>query len=708
MLSLRGQGQQRQELAGGLVALRVSSGGKRYAQIAAGGGDEAGCGNPSVYRVNECREIAGLREEAGKKRRSALSASVGEGEGEMKKDEVSGEVRKEDEGRLTEPFLAPIETVDNNEAYYLGITDDYLLPAVDAEEQGRDRPESLLPLPPALGIEGGAKTDDLRSNTFPRLVFKSQAESSATSKALNDRVDGSQVKRSSLRVVKRPPTANSRPLSPGVGAMFPRSATKTPQTYPPQTPRNSSDDTRRGTQVSPKYHNRTRAPSLQSANESVAEDGQSEASVGIPMMARSAEVVRPGCPPGDVHRYPKPGPAPTGALPSLPEGLDSRNSVVMLPSVGPAPATPLPSPEPSPKRGSPARKYRYRPLDDIVSEDTAKLLRMQTKSGPKAKIARPLDAEQPRRPSSDKSRESTTIPLMNTSMQQKPTRADWQEKRAESRKELKLRDMNRLRSQNGLGDVAQATAGRSAADEATQARTTPVPSIKESYRSPAFLISSQPQVQPSPGSTATEVQRKSIPRPLSALSPIVVVAEQEPTSTIQPSRASGKTNGNSKRSSKKRPCCEDSFTQSAAHSPSFPSSDEESTYHPQRSHICEPQRNSHAQTASTHRSSILVQDLEARLEARIAELERKNALLLNAFVAVINTSAGYAPSPLINGDRLSGLSGRTSSGVSGQRSSNQSGHRDGQLSGISEMYAPLAERTESAMEIGKPDGQGAS
>ena len=128
-------------------------------------------------------------------------------------------------------------------------------------------------------------------------------------------------------------------------------------------------------------------------------------------------------------------------------------------------------------------------------------------------------------------------------------------------------------------------------------------------------------------------------------------------------------------------------------------------YRSQRNRICEPQRHSHTQTASTHRSSGLVQDLEVRLEARIAELERKNALLLNAFVAVINTSAEYASSPLINGDRLSGFSGKTSSGVSGQRLSNQSGHRDGHLNGISEMYAPLGEKADSGVEIGKANGQ---
>lgn len=691
-----GRPQREPEGAAGAVESRLSSGGKRYVQIT------AGCGNPSVYRVNEC--LGGKRRSVGLGEEEGDDGMGGEGK------KMVEEVRKMDEGRWTEPFLAPIETVDANESCYLGITDDYLLPAVDAEEQGHDRPESLLPLPPALGTEGVVKMAETRSNTFPRLVFRSQAAqgqsgSGAGSVALKDRVDGSQVKRSSLRVVKRPPTARSRPLSPEAGGPFPRSGTRTFHAYPPQSPRSSVEEGKRNTAISPKTHIRAQAPSLHSANESIVEDGQSEASVGIPMMARSAEVVRPGYSNGDIHRFPKPGPAPTGALPSLPEGLDS---VVMLPSVGPAPATPLPSPEPSPKRASPARKYRYRPLDDVVSEDTAKLLRMQTKSYPRTQAVEPLHVEHPRRPSPDEPRESATTSHVPTSIQQKTTRPDWQEKRAESRRELKLRDLNRLRSQNGVDDMAQATAGRDAADEAGQATTTSVPDIKESYSSPALLISSKPEVQPSHEPIAAEVQRKPLPRPLSALSPIVVVAEQEPTAIMHPIRVSSKPNGNSKRSSKKHHCCKDSFTQSAAHSPSFPSSDEESIYRSQRSRVCEPQRHSHAQTTSTHRSSVLVQDLEARLEARIAELERKNALLLNAFVAVINTSAGYAPSPLINGDRLSGLSGRTSSGVSGQRSSNQSGHRDGHLNGISEMYAPLGDQAESGVEIGKTNGQGNS
>ena len=708
------------------VAPRTTNDGKKYSQIAAqsmnfyGCGDPSvyygqgydqvdpalvkanGCGNPSVYQVNECRDIAGKQNPNGRpeKRRSALSTAE-----EVIEQNATATINPEnhDEGQSErgppgsprKPFLAPISPTDNNEPYYLGITDDYLLPTVDSEELGHTtRPESLLPLPPILGTEANSNIGDSRSNTIPRLnlmgkVTQGQPESSTDSQTPNHRSYGPQTHRSSLRIVKRPPAARSRPRSPGVAAAVPHLPGITPQT-----PRNSTEETRKEIQISPRVNGRAQAPSLGSANDSIAEDGQSEASVGVPMEARSAEVVCPRHYNGDKQKFPKPGPAPTGALPSLPEGHDSRTAIVMLPSVGPGSATAVPSPAPSPTRAlprSPATKYRYRPLDNVVTEETAKLLKMQTRSRPKTQTPQSPWTEHSKRPNFEEPCVDALTPVATPLQSQKMTKAEWQEKRAQSRRELKLRDLNRLRSQNGLGDMAQATAGRVVADDLAHGRAETLSNVRESYGSPALLSSDQPQLPPTSDSTSRAPQRKSGPRPLSALSPILVVAEQEPTATPPALTAASKPLSNGKRSSRKRHTHKGSSSHPACPSPSLPSSDDEVTCRTQRNRIFEPHCHSHAQTASTHHPALPTQDLEAKFEARIAELEKKNALLLNAFIAVINTSAGYVPSSLSNGDRMSGQSGRTSSGVSGHRLSGQSGYRVGGLGGISEMYAPLGE-----------------
>ena len=82
----------------------------------------------------------------------------------------------------------------------------------------------------------------------------------------------------------------------------------------------------------PRRNGHSKNSSTQSACGSFADDGRSDASSGIVMNAQSAEFIRAHGLPGFSNsspriKPPRPGPAPTRALPSLPEGHDIGNGV---------------------------------------------------------------------------------------------------------------------------------------------------------------------------------------------------------------------------------------------------------------------------------------------------------------------------------------------------------------------------------------------
>ena len=703
------------------VARRTTRDGKRYAQIVYGRGDPSvcygqgydkvdksiaevnPCGNPSVYRVNECKDMDGKFETKidEKKRRSAWSKAT-DGNEEKATALTNPQSHGKDQGQLgsigslRKPFLDPIEQSDDNEPYNLGIADEYMLPTAEDKELSPDPGhETFLPRSAGLGPADNSKDGNLKPSAFPRLSFRSkvslgQHDSNTVSNYSNPVSDESNGNRTSLRITKKPSVTRSHTLGPEAASPYPPPLKVASElSYLPKSPRNSMDEKKRELQVSPKYKGRAQARSSHSTSDSMVDDGRSETSIGNPMEARSAEVVRAGYHSRDFHKFPRPGPAPTGALPSLPEGHDSRTSIVILPSVGLESANALPSCEPSPmlpSPRSPTKRYRYRPLDNVVNNDTAKSLAqtkqpdLQTPPFPGTEDPKELDQEEPSGKAS--------VSRGGKSPDPAPTSFTWREQRAQSRKELKLRDLDRLHSRGALVDVAQATAGRA---ESEGFETTSKSDVRQSYSSPALLASGRTQTPQKSSSNTAEERQGCDPGPLNALSPILVVVEQKPSASKHSSTTPNGSLRNGKRSSRSYHSHKEAFQQPGAQSPSFPSSDEDSTRCAHRTRIHDPRRHSHAQTASTLRSSVAIQDLEARFEIRLAELERKNTLLLNAFVAVINTPAEYTPSPQVNVDRLSSLSGRTSSGPSWHRSSGQSSGRDGHLVNVNGKYAPCPE-----------------
>ena len=646
------------------VAPRTTKDGKKYLQIATSQ-SMYGCGNPSVYQVNH-RQAAPASD-------TPASHKLSGGD-------------------------PPLGSLDNIDPYYLGITEEYPHLIIDEGEGRQSRgaglgghSESLLPAMPVLYSDGPQDIGTAAAaDHLPKINDVGGLAERQTSPVSKARIYGPKVNRSPVRVATN--KAHNRPLTLGVRPPAPLALPARSKAQTSKTPRNSLEDPKKEVQGSPNPYAGPRAPFIQSTVNSIADDAQSEASVGIISMAQSAEVVRAGYYNSGALKFPKPGPAPTGALPSLPEGLDSKTSLVHLPSIGNSTGHSLQNSPTKSLTRSPGKRNRYRPLDDAVDEDTARLLRMQTRSKPRHVSQLPATGVSPKS-SVD---EPCKLALTPDEIPQTQEKAEdtWRQIRAQSRKALKLRDLNRIRSQDDNGQPSSDSNGTTVAGAQSKDVQASTAKMRESYSSPAVLPGYQLEFTKAGASDkAAELGIKKS-RPISQISPILVLAEQKP---IQLDRASTCTPRNSqdrhgKRVSHKPSCSKPSTYLPSPPLPSLPSSDEDNTKR-RTTHPNGPNRHSAAHStksgpsASTHRASfphpsthpIELSELEARLSARITELEKKNTMLLNAFVAVMNTSAGFAGSEQnsvalsygsgSNGDmRLSGGSGGT-----GMRSSGTSG-----------------------------------
>lgn len=660
------------------VAPRTTRDGKKYLQIATSSSMYE-CGNPSVYQVNHRQAVPG-----------------------------------------TDP---PLGSLDNIDPYYLGITEEYPHLIIDdgrhrqkQDPGARTHHESPMPAMPVPYPNGPPEGEVSAADHLPKINDVGGLAERQTSPVSKARIYGPMASWSPVR--QEAIGVDDRPFSPEVQAPAPLTLPARPKAQLTKTPRNSVEVSHEEIRTSPNQHGRRQVPSIQSTVNSVADDAQSEASVGIVSMAQSAEVVRPGYLNSSALKFPKPGPAPTGALPSLPEGLDSKSSLVHLPPVEIGVGQ---SPQHSPSNAisrSPGRRNRYWPLDDAVNEDTAKLLRMQTRSRPKPAPQLPITGPSP----NSSVDEPCRIPLITdgTPQVQEQTEESWRELRAKSRKALKARDLNRIRIQDDNGHQSSDSSGLKTSNAHSKDVQASAAKMRESYSSPALLPGYQPDMTQAGAPDVAANRIKATTRPISQISPILVLADQKPiqlpcSDIPSTDPASHSLASHTQAKSRKQSHSKPSPQLPLPSLPSLPSSDEDSTkrrtttpLNPNSSKRHSTARSTKSgRNASTHQASsfavpdqtthpIELSDLEARLSARIAELEKKNTMLLNAFIAVINTNAGLTASEQTsvsfshgtgsNGElRLSGLSGG-----SGMRSSGTSGgYRTsaGELGRVTEGYA---------------------
>lgn len=654
------------------VTPRTTKDGKNYLQIATSSSMYE-CGNPSVYQVNHRQTVSGGK--------------------------------------------PPLRSLDNIDPYYLGITEEYPHLIINDGESRQlrgaetgENTESSLPPKPSQISDTFFNEGSSAINNLPKIHDVSGLAERQTSPVSKARIYGPKSSHSPLRVTTRKAHNHLPPseVQPPATLLFPARKSQLPKT-----PRNSFEATRKEVQVSPIPNQYSKPPSIQSVTNSVADDAQSEASVGVVSMAQSAEVVRAGYYNSGAHKYPRPGPAPTGALPSLPEGLDSKTNIVYLPSVDSNGGHSLQSSPTRTVTRSPGQRNRYRPLDDAVNEDAVRLLRAQTQSRPKH-APQLQSVGQSLKPSMEEPC-GDALSLNGTPQGPEKCRDSWRVMRVQSRKALKLHDLDRLRfdedktGQPGGGDKA-ATAGAQSKETGSKAAKT-----RESSSSPALLPGYQPNISVSKAPNPERMQEKTASKSSSRISPILVLAEQEPIH--RPTTILSEDSSNKGVSHKQSPTKVSKHLPSP-YPPSLPSSDEDSTQrrttnpaYPNGSDRCSAARSTKSGANRTsypqpHPYPTELSDLEFRLSARISELEKKNAMLLNAFVAVVNTSAGLAGTQQASvsfshdgsgsngGYRSSGLSGGSgmrSSGTSGGRRTSggelervAEGHRNGSEDGNEE------------------------
>ena len=439
-----------------------------------------------------------------------------------------------------------------------------------------------------------------------------------------------------------------------------------------------------GTKTSPVINHHSKEPSVVSA-ESIAEDIQSDASSGVVANAQSAVFVKVP---------PQPGPAPLTPLPSLPEGYDNFAPVTPRASQSSrrmASAESSPPKVPPPK--SPARsQYRLYPsVDSSPPKRPGSPISMNATTKPEQAMSHPSPPLRSKRrgipfPRSDDLPTSMSVGALDELEQ-------WKKERVENTRQKKLRDLARVRSHKATIEEAELVTPHTVNGEVYHEGVTELPSPRDSYNT-APKHRPQPSQVSNLSATTTLQYRKSSTLP-QKLSPIIVVAEQEPISPIQREplqkpQFSEQSVGESPRGFETS-----GFYPVPAHlaSPTLQGPENEIKMRPVSSHSLPVPRPIASRVPTPHRSPLLrgpshrssnhsSMHESSGLEARLSAMERKNAMLERAFLAVINTSAVFGGGLGLNG--MEGASGDRSSGMSGR-----DGDRSSGTSGVESLFAGL-------------------
>lgn len=457
----------------------------------------------------------------------------------------------------------------------------------------------------------------------------------------------------------RTPTSKSQ-----LSAPVPASIPSRPRAAIPQTPQHSAQNS---TEVakSPSIDRQSKAPSVFSANGSIAESVQSDVDSGVITKAQSVEFIRAqgaaGYYSGGPRQPPKPGPPPTRALPSLPEGHDGSNSGIGRPNNSSQSRSSIESalrrspnkvPSNSPTKG----RYQYSPMKRTVPKPTAICFEREASVQPQQQLSPSPEIVQSTRPAVP---EPCRDPLVNDSSLTVLERK--QVKRARSTKALKMRDIERARSRQGSFSVAESNPIGS--KEEKHEGTVVLPTVSDAYNFRSFLPMTGNQVSRFSDLSSPTLHDQDPGRTANGLSPIILVAEQEPELVINdarlPSDLSHFSKKRSARGGTENVSTGEALDEKVA-APRLPSNcpDRETSLNSiiagRRRIKRETYHSGHtAFSEQDHSPSITTTDLEAKLEARVAALEKKNGLLHRLFLAMLDTSPTLGPS---NSDRSSATS----------------------------------------------------
>lgn len=416
-----------------------------------------------------------------------------------------------------------------------------------------------------------------------------------------------------------------------------------------------------------------KAPSVVSA-ESTAEDIQSDASSGIVSNAVFVKIP------------PQPGPAPLTPLPSLPERLDSF-----------VPATPrasqssqrLPSPESSPPKvppqKSPARsQYRLYPsVDSSPPKRPGSPIRLNAAAETGQVVRQPSPPLRSKKrgislPRADNVPTSMSICTLDELEQ-------WKEERSENARQKKVRDLARMRSHKATVEEVEPVTQNAVQGEKYQEGAAKLPSPRDSYSPEHFLLKHRPQPSQVSNLTAkTTLEHRDSSTLSQELSPIIVVAEQVPVSPVQ--RAPPPKSQSNAKSVDEQPR---GFKTNGFYpvppqlaSPALQGPEDDGKARPMSSHSLPIPRPLASRIPTPHLSPLLrgpsrrsshrssLHEMSG-LEGRLSAMERKNAMLERAFLAVLNTPAAFSSSIGLNG--MEGAFGDSCSGLTGKDCDRSSG-----------------------------------
>lgn len=442
-----------------------------------------------------------------------------------------------------------------------------------------------------------------------------------------------------------------------------------------------------GTKTSPAINHHSKAPSVVSA-ESAAEDIQSDASSGVVSNAQSAVFVKVP---------PQPGPAPLAPLPSLPEGLDSFSPATPRASqsnqgLGSLESSPLKVP---PQR-SPARsQYKLYPsVDSSPPKRPGSPIRMNAWTEPEQVMSQPSPPLRSKRrgisfPRSDHLSTSMSVGTLDELEQ-------WKKERVENTRQKKLQDLARMRSHKATIEETEPVTRNTVNGERYNEGVAELPSLRDSYNSALFPLEHRPEPpQVSNLSATTTLQYRDNSTLPQRLSPIIVVAEQEPISPVQ--RAPSQKSQLSRNSTGEhlRDFQTNGFYPAPPHlaSPTLQGPEDESKVRPVSSHSLPVPRPVASRVPTPHLSPLLRRPSHrsshhssmhemSGLEARLSAMERKNAMLERAFLAVLNMPAAFGG--ILGLSAMEGTTGDNSSGLSGR-----DGDRSSGTSGTESLYAGL-------------------
>lgn len=437
----------------------------------------------------------------------------------------------------------------------------------------------------------------------------------------------------------------------------------------------------------------SRAASAFSAHGSFVDDGQSDVSSIEIMNAQSAEIVRaPGVAgfyPRGTAKLPKPGPAPTRALPSLPEGHDGAAGMLgranggNLGRLGAEPALERSSVKVPPS--SPTGRYRYSPC----KSPAPKLLVLPVEPDSATENQRMLLDSSPTlpgpKPAVHARRKCSLGGEMNAAMLEQA-----QLQRVRSTNALKGRDLQRHYLDQTQNELAQPRLHNE-----TDAKSQDVNLLSSSSHSPgipAHSIIKETVNLPSHAETGPSSRvGPSNQRTACKVSPIILVTEQAPTIDFASlGRSNNITNGLERL--EKRGILHAAQGDFAKPLEATSGSEDKERFQIENpGMIPEAWPKPRAKSGGSHdttnqvsisdqHSSTNTKDHEGKLEARISALERKNTILLRVVMAVLDESGNLSgPS---GGDRSSGLS--SASSLYGSRESRLEAKFDAVLSFLQE------------------------